>query len=237
MAVKICKVEDCDVEVRARGWCNRHYLRWMRNGDPTVIPEKSPRRDSWRHGSRRGYDLGCRCFPCRLADNEYQRLWKEGGKTRVPAEKVIPHIKELKKSGWTYEAMAEEAGVGRTTPWYILSGRVKSVQPRVAEALLSVQPFTEIKLPIGPLERHIRVKGKPVKQLLDDATLRAYYRALESGEITERMADRIAITALRLTVDEIYGFDFEEQAHAGSRDPHDRDRGTHHRHPAGVSLV
>jgi len=30
----ICKVEGCGKTSRARGWCNTHYRRWKRNGDP-----------------------------------------------------------------------------------------------------------------------------------------------------------------------------------------------------------
>lgn len=29
-----CSIEGCGSPVRARGWCNRHYLRWRRSGDP-----------------------------------------------------------------------------------------------------------------------------------------------------------------------------------------------------------
>jgi hypothetical protein len=29
-----CAVEDCDGKVSARGWCKKHYNRWLRHGDP-----------------------------------------------------------------------------------------------------------------------------------------------------------------------------------------------------------
>ena len=29
-----CSVEDCDRPARTRGWCQRHYRRWQRHGDP-----------------------------------------------------------------------------------------------------------------------------------------------------------------------------------------------------------
>ena len=32
--MKVCKVTGCDLEVKTRGWCNRHYKRWFRWGDP-----------------------------------------------------------------------------------------------------------------------------------------------------------------------------------------------------------
>lgn len=29
-----CKIEDCTNKLLARGWCNKHYLRWKAHGDP-----------------------------------------------------------------------------------------------------------------------------------------------------------------------------------------------------------
>jgi len=35
MAVKACSIPGCGRPVlNVRGWCNRHYLRWQRHGDP-----------------------------------------------------------------------------------------------------------------------------------------------------------------------------------------------------------
>ena len=31
----ICSVPGCDKQVRRRGWCNAHYHRWVRHGDPS----------------------------------------------------------------------------------------------------------------------------------------------------------------------------------------------------------
>lgn len=30
----VCSVQGCKAEARSRGWCQSHYLRWYRNGDP-----------------------------------------------------------------------------------------------------------------------------------------------------------------------------------------------------------
>lgn len=32
----ICSIESCNKPVVARGWCNRHYKRWIKYGDPSV---------------------------------------------------------------------------------------------------------------------------------------------------------------------------------------------------------
>jgi len=35
MAVySVCKIDGCDKRPYARGFCNRHYQRWLRHGDP-----------------------------------------------------------------------------------------------------------------------------------------------------------------------------------------------------------
>ena len=32
-----CSVDGCDRRYRARGFCNLHYLRWRRHGDPLTV--------------------------------------------------------------------------------------------------------------------------------------------------------------------------------------------------------
>lgn len=32
--MRICAIHDCSNPVRARGWCNRHWQRWKKYGDP-----------------------------------------------------------------------------------------------------------------------------------------------------------------------------------------------------------
>jgi hypothetical protein len=40
MPVGLCAVSDCErMEALKRGWCEKHYLRWYRNGDP-VKPKR-----------------------------------------------------------------------------------------------------------------------------------------------------------------------------------------------------
>lgn len=41
---EICTVEDCSVAEYAHGYCNRHWQRWRRNGDPTVRVSHPSRR-------------------------------------------------------------------------------------------------------------------------------------------------------------------------------------------------
>lgn len=34
--MNVCSVSGCDLKVYGHGWCSKHYMRWKRNGDPTV---------------------------------------------------------------------------------------------------------------------------------------------------------------------------------------------------------
>jgi hypothetical protein len=43
----------CDQPVLARGWCNKHYLRWYRKGDPATEPNvlSGPAHYKWKPDS------------------------------------------------------------------------------------------------------------------------------------------------------------------------------------------
>ena len=50
-----------------------------------------------------------------------------------------------------------------------------------------------------------RLAGRALNWLIPDlADQRAFYRSRQSGRITEVVADRIAVRALRMTIDEVY---------------------------------
>jgi len=44
-SVEVCAFADCTTHVKARGWCNLHYGRWRRNGDPAIRSTSGQRRD------------------------------------------------------------------------------------------------------------------------------------------------------------------------------------------------
>lgn len=58
-----CIIEGCEKEVKSKGWCNVHYMRWYRLGDPLLskdnLPEKKFKKClskfCTRKPNRRGY--------------------------------------------------------------------------------------------------------------------------------------------------------------------------------------
>ena len=51
-----CKIDGCERQVVARGWCHRHYMRWWTHGDPTVtkVIVGEPERRFWLKVDKRG---------------------------------------------------------------------------------------------------------------------------------------------------------------------------------------
>lgn len=40
--MKVCAVEGCERPSKTRGWCAKHYERWLRHGDPMLVIERRP---------------------------------------------------------------------------------------------------------------------------------------------------------------------------------------------------
>jgi 5-methylcytosine-specific restriction endonuclease McrA len=47
MAKSMCSVESCEKPHSAKGFCPKHYQRWKRHGDPTVLLPKPARGQFW----------------------------------------------------------------------------------------------------------------------------------------------------------------------------------------------
>ena len=42
MPERTCSIEGCDSPHRSRGWCKKHYSRYLRNGDPLITLQAPP---------------------------------------------------------------------------------------------------------------------------------------------------------------------------------------------------
>lgn len=83
---RLCKIEGCGKPVYGLGWCNAHWARWRRNGDPlggrlTATPRGETHRflqDALLHDGR-----DCLIWPYWRAANGYGRITFKGKRQYV----------------------------------------------------------------------------------------------------------------------------------------------------------
>ena len=75
MSDRTCSIDGCARPVKSRGWCQAHYFRWRRNGDPggpVLMLKGQPKQPCHIDGCERDVNsLG-------LCDPHYQRYRKWG---------------------------------------------------------------------------------------------------------------------------------------------------------------
>ena len=76
--VGTCSVNNCEHPVRARGWCNAHYLRWRKYGDPLMISAPTPLAERLR-AKLEVVETGCIEYRGRLNANGYGTIFNEVG--------------------------------------------------------------------------------------------------------------------------------------------------------------
>lgn len=81
--MEVCKIEGCNDEVHGRGWCNKHYKKWLKYGDPG-------------HVVYARQDGPCKIEGCQekqqtrgLCGAHYYRLWKHGDAEAPIQSRVI----------------------------------------------------------------------------------------------------------------------------------------------------
>lgn len=80
MTDRVCKVDECTSPPVGRGWCNKHYRRWKRTGDPLKV--------AWERGDisanfwskvRRGADDACWPWTGYVNEDGYGKfVWPDG---------------------------------------------------------------------------------------------------------------------------------------------------------------
>lgn len=111
MSDRTCSIEGCSGKHRGRGWCQTHYMRWRKYGDPEHVVRKmvyadlklcrkcqqeKPRSEFWR--ARENWDgLRTTCKICTASSNA---KWRQQNKARISetsARYWITHKDRLKQ--------------------------------------------------------------------------------------------------------------------------------------------
>jgi hypothetical protein len=95
------------------------------------------------HGTRARYKTGCRCMVCRAANSRYncarERARRDGDRRDlVPVTRVLRHLRVLSRRGVGYKAVADAAGISRSTLGAILMGRRTRIRMHRERAILAV---------------------------------------------------------------------------------------------------
>lgn len=76
--IKQCSIDGCGKPRYVRGWCNAHYLRWRRYGDPLAV-RKIPNGEATRWLNEVAFshaDPGpCLIWPYARSDSGYGKVW------------------------------------------------------------------------------------------------------------------------------------------------------------------
>ena len=86
---------------------------------------------------------GRHCVPCRTANSRYSSEWaaaQRAGDWRgfVPTTLVLGHIQKLRKAGIGYRAIADAAGLAKSTISMILTGERVQIRKHRADRILAV---------------------------------------------------------------------------------------------------
>jgi hypothetical protein len=100
---KQCAVEGCEKVAKSRGRCGKHYMRWLRSGDPLgtrrLPAENLDDPADPRHGTPGGYVRGCQCPRCRDAHTAAYRDYmnRHPEQREKHREKARQHMRRLRR--------------------------------------------------------------------------------------------------------------------------------------------
>lgn len=73
-----CSVLGCDLPTFARGWCQGHWGRWRRHGDPTAGRTPNGEQAEWLHKHSETQSASCLCWPYSRNDAGYAVIYSDG---------------------------------------------------------------------------------------------------------------------------------------------------------------
>ncbi len=91
-----CSIPGCPALYYGRGWCQRHYMRWYRSGDPlgSTLQDPGLRFESFTLTSP---DTECLLWIGAISDTGYGNFWLNGGTVlahRFSYERTVGPIPE-----------------------------------------------------------------------------------------------------------------------------------------------
>lgn len=70
----MCEVEGCSRKSRSRGWCNKHYKRWLRHGDPSFTKYAMSVTEAFSRYVLKDPDTGCWEWTGKITSLGYGRV-------------------------------------------------------------------------------------------------------------------------------------------------------------------
>lgn len=92
-----CAVDDCDRNAVTRGWCHKHYQRWRKHGDPTIVARPPRRGCDVEDCDRVHYGHGL----CSM----HHRRWREHGSVELPERTTVSGAAAADLVGVTYRKL------------------------------------------------------------------------------------------------------------------------------------
>lgn len=121
MPDRTCTVDGCDRKAYGHGWCEMHYKRWLRHGDPTITTRRPP-----SPGAVCKIDSCTRPVKAKgMCNQHYMRAWHNGdplsgGRERVSGATLSERLAAgVDKSGgpdacWPWTGSSNGKGYGQT---------------------------------------------------------------------------------------------------------------------------
>ena len=121
---RICSIEGCSKKVRKGKWCDMHYSRWRRHGDPHKVLPRGPKPSVPKICSIEGCDR--KVHARGWCDAHYQSWLKHGDPTPIPTRRP-PRMSKAEVVAYELERATPDNGCLITaveTSWSHGYGRV-----------------------------------------------------------------------------------------------------------------
>lgn len=84
MIVKICSVTDCHKKATRKGFCDKHYRRFLRYGDPTILKKRQKGSGNIHNGYKR-------IFVNNTIVSEHRYIMEQYLKRKLNSHEIIHH--------------------------------------------------------------------------------------------------------------------------------------------------